>query len=86
MDYTREEAAQLARLHKAMSAPACGSCRQGACVTPEACKMPVKFAGEEPSEFLAFMADMAAAGKTLLIWLVVVLACLFAAVAVTLGV
>lgn len=69
MDYTREEAAQLARLHKAMSAPIAP--------TPEA--------EPDSSEFLEFMSDLYSAGKTLAIWLAVVLFCLLAAVAVTLG-
>ena len=90
MDYTRETAAQRARLDKVMRAPACsgGSCRQGrdSCATPEACEMQIDFAGDEPSEFLDFTADMAAAGKLVLIWLLVVIACGLAAYLIAAGI
>lgn len=63
----------------------CNQCREP-CPTPYACdQLYLRGAEPESSEFFDFMQDLYSAGKTLAIWLLVVLFCLFAAVAVTLG-
>ena len=89
MDYTRETAAQRARLDKVMHAPACsgGSCRQDSrrCPSPDACQLPVQFA-DEPSEFFDWITDLASAGRIVLICLLVVVACGLAAYLVGVGI
>ena len=78
----RDDAAQQARLDKAMRAPVDMSPSSDDA-------MQIEFGGDEPptaDEFFEFCADLAAAGKTLLVWMLVVIACLLAAVAIaTLG-
>jgi hypothetical protein len=85
---------QQARLARAMKAPisACTSdaCGQDSrrCPTPEACHLPVQFTGPEPSadEFFDWMGDLAAAAKTLLWWLLVIVVGFIAAYLVGAGI
>ena len=75
MDYTREEAAQLARLRRAMNAPADSSPTLDDSID-----------APNGSEFFEFMADMAPAGRIVLIWLLVVIACGLAAYLIAAGI
>jgi len=76
--YTRETAAQRARLDKVMHAK----------LLPDD-ELPIQFAGPEPTSadwLFDWMGDMAAAGRIVLIWLLVVVACGLAAYLIAAGI
>ena len=77
-EFTREAAAQRARLDKVMNAK----------LLPDD-ELPISFAGPEPTSadwFFDWVGDMASAGKLVLICLLVVVACGLAAYLVGVGI